>query len=408
MNRRKFLTLSAGASLPAVLAPNLSSAAAATIAPSKVKITDVKVAVVRIKYPCVLVKVTTDAGIEGIGEALPRSGLEGQLLDLKSQLIGKDPTQIGVIYNDIMSRGVGKGAWAGLLPGAIGGIETALWDLTGKLLGVPVYTLLGGKLRDRILIYHDTGSPSTHDPQAWVDEAIRSKEYGFQAMKFDLNPSRRNPYETRALHPADIREWFKILEAVRDELGADFPLGIDFHWKYYPSEITNFIKAADYLNLWFVEDPISPTDPQSLRRITEETNIPIVTGENLHTRTTWKPFIEGKACDAIQPDTQRCGGLIETKWISEWAAMYGMPLFVHNLCTPVGTYASAHLCASQDSFMALESDSVEVPEWSEVVHHEGSFYKDGYLELNDKPGFGFELNEDLCKKYLITDYGFFS
>ena len=138
------------------------------------------------------------------------------------------------------------------------------------------------------------------------------------------------------------------------------------------------------------------------------TNIPIVTGENLFTRSTWKPFIEKQACDAIQPDPQKCGGLLETKWIAEWAAMYSMPLFVHNLCTPVGTLASAHLCAAQQSFVSLESDSVEIPHWQNVVQHDGSFYNEGYLELNDKPGFGFELNEDVCRKHLIEDHGFFS
>jgi L-alanine-DL-glutamate epimerase-like enolase superfamily enzyme len=135
--------------------------------------------------------------------------------------------------------------------------------------------------------------------------------------------------------------------------------------------------------------------------------VPICTGENLYTRHTWRPFIEGQACDIIQPDMQKCGGLLETKRIADWADLYYMPMACHNLCSPVGTFASGHVCAAIRSFITLESDSVELPHWQDIIQRDGPIYKDGYLEIPDKPGFGIELNEEVCRRHLAEGTGFF-
>jgi L-alanine-DL-glutamate epimerase-like enolase superfamily enzyme len=372
----------------------------------KVKIKDVKTCSVNIKYPANLVKITTDSGLYGIGEAYNRSGILDHIEAIKEQVIGEDPLNVGLLYGKMMESFIGQGSWTGSLPGAISGIESALWDLAGKILNVPVCILLGGKFRDKVLVYHDTGSPATTDPAAWVEEAIRSREYGFKAMKFDLNP-RRGERWNRTLQSADMREWMKILEAIRAELGPDFPLGIDLHWKYNTRDALIFTQMTEALNLWFMEDPIPPQNAESLKRITEATRVPIVTGENLFTRHSWRPFIEIQACDAIQPDPQKCGGLMETKWIADWAAMFNMPMFAHNMCTPVGTMASAHVCAAVQTFVSLESDSVELPYWQDIILRDGPIYKEGYLEIPDKPGLGIELNEDVCRANLVEGSGFF-
>ena len=113
-----------------------------------------------------------------------------------------------------------------------------------------------------------------------------------------------------------------------------------------------------------------------------------------------KPYIEKQACDIIQPDTQKCGGLLETKRIADWADLYYLNMLCHNMCSPVGTIASAHACLAIRSFVALESDSVEIPDWQHVVLWDGPLYKDGYLEIPNKPGLGIELNEEVCRKHL--------
>jgi len=406
MNRRKFITTAGGASalgFAPALGGELFTPPGVNSHLGKVKITDVKTTTIKIKYPVHLVKIFTDSGLYGIGEAYNRWGIVDHIEALKNQIIGEDPLQVGYLYAKMMDRGIGQGSWTGTMSGAISGIEIALWDLAGKILSVPVYTLLGGKFRDKILIYHDTGSPGTSEPKPWVEEAIRSRdEYGFKAMKFDLNPKQGERWN-RTLQSADMRDWMNILEAIREELGPDFPLGVDLHWKYNTRDALIFIQMTEPINLWFMEDPIPPQNAESLKRITDATKVPIVTGENLYTRHTWRPFIEKQACDAIQPDLQKCGGLLEAKWIADWAGMFNMPMFAHNMCSPVGTVASAHACAAIQTFVSLESDSVELPYWKDIIINDGSLYKDGYLEMTDKPGLGIELNEDVCKEHLVEE-----
>ena len=204
-----------------------------------------------------------------------------------------------------------------------------------------------------------------------------------------------------------MKKWVKILEAIRAELGPDFPLAVDLHWKFNTRDALRFIQMTEHLNLWFMEDPIPPENADALARITAATKVPICTGENLYTRHTWRPFIEKQACDIIQPDTQKCGGLLETKRIADWADLYYMPMACHNLCSPVGTIASGHVCAAIRSFVTLESDSVELPHWQDIIQHDGPIYKDGYLELPNKPGLGIKLNEKVCRKHLAKGTGFF-
>ena len=342
-------------------------------------------ATIRFRYDMHLVKIITDSGLYGIGEAYNRAGVVSHIQSIKRQVIGQDPLMVDVLTQKMMDSGVGQGSLSGSLTGAIAGIETALWDLAGKILNVPVYVLLGGRFRDKVLLYHDTGSPNTKDPKPWVEEAEKTKEFGFRATKFDLNPFGGERWN-RAVSSEDLKAWIGILEAIRDYLGPDFPLGVDFHWKLNTRDAMRFVDMARHLNLWFVEDPMPPGNPDAFVRLTAASPIAIATGENLFTRQTFRPYIEKQACDIVQPDTQKCGGLLETKRIADWADLYYLNMLCHNMCSPVGTIASAHACLAIRSFMALESDSVEIPDWKHVVHWDGPLYDDGYLRFPNKPG----------------------
>jgi L-alanine-DL-glutamate epimerase-like enolase superfamily enzyme len=372
----------------------------------KVKIRDVKTATVRIKYDAHLVKITTDSGLYGLGEAYNRAGVVDHINSIKRQIIGQDPLQVDYLWHKMMDSGVGQGSRSGSLTGAISGIETALWDLAGKILNVPVYILLGGKFRDKILIYHDTGSPNTTNPRPWIEEAQRSKAYGFKATKFDLNRFQGERWN-RTISSQDMKAWVKILEAIRIELGPDFPLGVDFHWALNTRQAMQFVQMVEHLNLWFLEDPMPPENADAFARLTAISKVPIATGENLFTRQSFRPYIEKQACDIIQPDTQKCGGLLEMKRIADWADLYYMNMLCHNMCTPVGTIASGHACSAIRSFVALESDSVELPYWQDIIKRNGPIYKNGYLEIPNKPGLGIELNEEVCRKHLSSGSGFF-
>ena len=411
LSRRDFLATAGAVSAISLLGEQPQVVAAVPKAVSelgRVKIRDVKTASVRLTYyDAHLVKVITDSGLYGLGEAYRGAGTLNWIETIKEEVIGEDPLQVDMLFHKMMEAGSGADARSGTLTGAIAGIESALWDLAGKILNVPVYVLLGGKFRDKLLIYHDTGSPDTVEVGPWVEEAQSSRDkYKFKAMKFDLNPFRGERWN-RTLSSVDMKIWVKILEAIRAELGPDFPLAVDLHWMYNTRDALRFIQMTEHLNLWFMEDPIPPENADALARITRATKVPICTGENLYTRHTWRPFIEKQACDIIQPDVQKCGGLLETKRIADWADLYYMPMACHNLCSPVGTVASGHVCAAIRSFITLESDSVELEHWADIIKRDGPFYKDGYLELSNKPGFGIELDEKVCRKHLAEGSGFF-
>lgn len=406
LNRRELFAasgLAAAAGLPAIL----QAAPKAATELGKVKIVDVKTASIKqAYYDSHLVKIVTNSGLFGLGEAFNRSGVLSHINEFKQHIIGQDPLQVDVLYQKMLDAGVSQGARFGTLSGALSGIETALWDLAGKILNVPVYTLLGGKFRDKLLVYHDTGTPNTAETKPWVDEMVRSRDLGFRAIKIDLNPFRADKWN-RALSSDDRKAWIRILEAVRDKLGPDFPLGVDLHWKLNPHDASLFLKDAESLNLWFLEDPIPPDQPEPLAKLAAATSIPIATGENLYTRQTFRPFIEQRACDIIQPDMQKCGGLLEMKKIADWADLYYISMLCHNMCTPVGTFASAHACAAIRSFLALETDSIELPYWQDIIQHDGPIYRDGYLQLPNKPGLGIELNEEVCRAHLADGSRFF-
>jgi len=422
LNRRKFLATAGGAAAALFLPEHSQVLKAMPQAESefgKVKITDIKTASVMINYPAHLVKIETDSGLYGIGEAYNRDGIVDHIRSLKSTVVGEDPLQVDYLFQKMSEALLGHGSWTGAISSSISGVESALWDLAGKILKVPVYVLLGGKFRDRLLIYHDTGSPKTADPGPWVEEARRSVDYGFKAMKFDLDWESRaqalagKPYQyrgeiwNRGISSLEMTQWVKILEAVRKEIGEHYPLAVDLHFNYNLADSLRFTNMTEDLNLWFVEDPIPPQNADAMARFTRASEVPTCTGENLYSRHTFRDFIEKQACDIIQPDPQKVGGLLETKKIADWADLYYITMACHNMCTPVGTYASAHACAAIRSFVTLESDSVELPHWQDIIQHERNLYQDGYLVLENKPGLGIELNEGVCRRHLAPGSDYF-
>lgn len=410
ISRRNFLTTAGiaagGMALPAVR--GIPSPAAASGPLGTVKIVDVKTAAIDIRYKTHLVKITTDSGLHGLGEAFPKAEVADDIHAIKKQVIGRDPLQVECLLYALTEQYASRGSYNGELCGAIAGIETALWDLAGKILGVPVYTLLGGAYRDRILLYNDTDSPAGDDPKAWAEMAVRSKELGYRAVKHSL-PSFKGPVS--GIIPAEtLRKWTRIMEETRSALGPEFPIGIDLHWKYQAADIVRFTRMIEDLDVWFLEDPIRAGDIAGLAQLKAESRVPLLTGENLYSRDGFRPLIESQASDLIHIDAQKSGGLLEMKKIADWASIYSMPMLCHNGSSPVGTIASAHACAAIRSFVALETDTIEsskAPWWADIVQHEGPLYRDGHLLLSKKPGLGITLNEDVCRAHLADERGFF-
>jgi len=373
----------------------------------KVKIVDVKSATLNLKkYNTTLIKVKTSSGLYGLGEAYPKVDVTSHVADIKDQIIGKDPLQVEVLTQRMVEKFVSRGSRHGAYSGAISGVEIALWDLAGKILNVPVYMLLGGAYRDKVLLYHDSGSPKSTHPKGWVDEANKSLAHGFKAIKLSL-PRYQGEKWNRKIPRGNLIQWTEILETVKANIGEDILLGVDLHWKYNTRDALQFTEMIKDLDIWFLEDPLPPQNADTFARLTAASKVPILTGENLFTRYGFRPFIEKQACDMIHPDPQKCGGLLETKKIADWADIYNINMLCHNGCSPVGTIASAHMCKSIKSFVALESDSVELPYWKDIIKQSELLFKDGNIEVPDKPGLGIELNEDVCREHITKEAGFF-
>ncbi|RLD76089.1 MAG: hypothetical protein DRJ07_16915, partial [Bacteroidetes bacterium] len=252
----------------------------------------------------------------------------------------------------------------------------------------------------------DAESGKTQDPQSWVEAAQKSVDHGFKAVKLSLKRYSGEDWN-RDVSYKNMETWVNILSTVKKALGPDIQLAADMHWNYNTRDMLTFTEMIKDIGIWFLEDPIPPYNADAFARLTANSKVPITTGENLFSRQGFRPFIEKQACDIIHPDAQKCGGLLEMKKIADWADMYNMNMLCHNGCTPVGTSASAHACSAIKSFIALESDGVEIPYWQNFIKRDGPFYKDGYLEISDKPGIGVELDEKVCREHLVEGSKFF-
>lgn len=391
VNRRDLLMLGGGAVAGSLIGPSVVNADPAKA--GSVKITGVQSATIMDEYPCNLIKITTDSDLYGLGEARPKINIARQVNKYSERITGEDPLRVNYLWRKMMTAN--KSPKKEEL-GVISGIETALWDLAGKILNTPAYNLMGGKVLERVPVYYDLSprdTPKTTDPKPWVEWARHAKKSGFKAMKLDVN---RNG--------GDVPEWVKILEAIRADIGPDMRIGVDFHWGLNSAQTDKFIEMVAPVDLWFVEDPMEYNEKTipHYQKLVAKGKMNIVACEQMLTRKGFHGLIEKRMCTIIEPDGQYCGGLSELKRIAELGELYGMKTLCHNMCTPVGTFAQAHACSTIHSCVALESAIAE-----QVIQHDGPMVEDGHLKLNDKPGFGIELNEEYCLKHLSKGSTFF-
>jgi len=380
------------------------------------KITDVKVAIVRGNFEWVLVKVLTDQDeLTGIGEAFTGPGVKELILaeaehgvkedrgiwGLKHFLIGEDPTNVERLARKVYTGLSGIIGTAGSIIQVISGVETALWDIAGKALGAPVYKLLGGKYREKIRVYADCHAGESEDPDSWAQRAREVKEKGFTAMKFDVDkPSHREVSYNRCLKSSEIKTMAGQVEAVRQAIGDDVDLAIDCHWKYNINDAIRLANALEPYNLLWLEDPVPPENVDAMKKVTASTNTPICTGENLYTRHGFRRLIENQGVDIVSPDISKAGGLSESKKIADMADLYYMAVAPHNITSPIGTVAACHMCASIPNFLALEYHAIDIPWWGKLIKQEQSLISEGYIEVPEKPGIGVELDEEEVVKHL--------
>jgi len=410
MNRRMFLQTALGVTAGACALPLHAKAAAVR---GKVKITDVKCMIVRGTWDWNLIKIETDAGVHGIGEAYWGWGVKDLVLNkLRPIVIGEDPLNVDKLYTKMLMESAGAGAIAGVTVTAASGIEIALWDLAGRLLDTPACNLLGGRFRDRVRFYRTMPAvEKPEDPQAWREQVRQAKaeKFGWTAFKFQgdgippkADPDYKEPGHdryTRGLTLKDLRRIGRAMEIVREELGPDVDFGIEAHWKYDVRDAIEMAKVIAPVKPMWLEDPVPPGNPEVMARVTQAVDVPICTGENLYTRDGFRRLIEIQGCDIVHLDIPKLGGLLEAKRIHDLADNYYIATAAHNPASPVGTIASCHAAASMRDFRVHELARY-IDWWQDLVVRDGPMFENGYFTIQDKPGYGIEINPDVAKAHL--------
>jgi galactonate dehydratase len=360
------------------------------------KITDVNTIVVNAKLRnWVFIKVTTnEPGLVGWGEASlewKTQAVVGAVADLAPLLIGEDPRRTEHLWQVMYRQQFFKGGIVTM--SAISGIDQALYDIKAKDLGVPLYELLGGKVRDRVRMYDHLGggsSEAVYESSAIDDFGRLAKDSvaaGFSALKILPVPP------TRMLDGAeDLRRAADLMGTVRDAVGEDVDVMVDLHGRTTPAMAIQYGKALGPMRPWFFEEPCQPEVVDAMVEVARALSIPIATGERLVTRWQFRELLEKRACAVIQPDVCHCGGLSEMKKIAAMAETYQISVAPHNPLGPVATMANIHFALSTPNFLIQEVMRQDVPWRNEVVDAPLDI-RDGYVYPPTKPGLGLEVDE---------------
>jgi galactonate dehydratase len=403
-NRRDFLKSAFG--LAGGLSVTAAIQAAVPYSRPKLRITDIRTAEVRAHGHQVHVRVyTDDPELFGEGECTDAAHGAASIIQqhFRRFLIGQDPLNVDYLFERIRTGGIFGGAQGGQYVTALTGVDHALLDLAGKATGLPVYQLLGGKMRDKVRVYcdsarHEKGSDEAIEMLEWIKDA------GFTAVKIDCD-DRNNRYRIDEVNwtanNLELDLMFERVDWVRQQLPRSIDLAVDGHGRFDMTTGKRLAKRFEPLELMFFEEPVPAENVGAMRDVRESTSTPICMGENVYLRHGFVPYLEQRAADVIMPDLQKCGGLLEGRKIADMAHAYYVPFAPHCVVSPIGTMGSAHCCAAVPNFLALEWHWIgRLDLWKNFVQ-EGEIIQDGFITLPDKPGFGVTMNEEAAKSQQV-------
>ena len=368
-----------------------------------VEITDVQTTMIDGNFPWTLVRVYTDAGIVGTGEAYWGAGIPEVIERMTPFVVGENPLDLDRLYEHLVQKMSGEGSIEGTVVSAISGIEIALHDLAGKILEVPAYQLLGGKYRDEVRVYCDCHAGEEADPEANADEAERViEELGYDALKFDLDvPSgHEKDKANRHLRNPEIDHKAEIVRAVTERLDGRADAAFDCHWSFSGGSAKRVTRAVEDYDVWWLEDPVPPENHDVQREVTQSTTVPITAGENVYRKHGHRRLLEEQAVDVIAPDLPKVGGMRETRKIADLADTYYVPVAMHNVSSPVATMASAHVGAAIPNSLAVEYHSYQLDWWGDLV--EETVIADGSIDVPEEPGLGLTLDLDAVEAHMIN------
>jgi len=398
--------------------------------PSELKITDLRVATLRgAPMTDPIIRIDTNQGIYGLGEV--RDGASARYaLMLKSRILGENPCNIDKVFRKIKQFG-GDSRQAG----GVCAIEMACWDLAGKVYGVPIWQMLGGKFRDKIRCYADT--TESEDPKVYGQRLKARKDQGFTWLKMDLGTGVLDGKEGMVTHaatsagdggntstslgsktvhmlagieltPRGIDGMAEYAATIREYVGYDIPLSADHFGHIGVNSCIRLGKALEKYNLAWLEDMIPWQYPELLKEIKQQVNIPLNTGEDIYLKENFIKLASMHAIDILHPDLATSGGILETHKIGDAIQEFGVPMAMHFAGSPVSCMANVHCAAATENFLVMENHSVDVPWWSDLVEGvEKPIVNKGFITVPDKPGLGVTLNDDVMKQHLMPNTTYF-
>jgi galactonate dehydratase len=365
----------------------------------KLKITDVKIFVVGNPWKnWVLVKVITDEGLTGIGEAT--GGLQAMpnaaaVQEMRPLYIGRDPRNVVEIWDRMH-----KGLYLGRTP-AMAGIEIACWDILGKSLGVPVWQLLGGRLRARVRAYANGWYRGPRDPEAFAERARRVVEIGYTALKFDPFGS-----NFRFLNREEERLSLAIVEAVRVTVGDDVDLLIEAHDRFAPATAVRLAHAlADFRPMW-IETPVASNDIEATLEVARQVPVPVASGERLATLEEFARLAAGKVVSILQPEVLKIGGIGQMMAVAAIADAHQAFLAPHCAQSPLTTVVNAHIDAAIPNFLIQETFDDFLEPWAREILTGTVEIREGYITVPEAPGLGVDLLEEEAARHPYKDTNF--
>jgi L-alanine-DL-glutamate epimerase-like enolase superfamily enzyme len=406
---------------------------ASASARKQVKITAIKAMQLDFQFDGCLIKIETDSGLTGYGEAgvnskIARDHIEHLDWALQrarggsERLIGGDPLSIERHYYRMTQMNYPLPAPIG----TISGIDIALWDLAGKILNQPVYKLLGGPFRDGCPMYsHGSALKNMHDPaecRRWADY-IKQQPEGFKSFKIgpgfpvEISPESDKPksYNTGGeqiqgpFYPTVTSAEIKLLKQgftnIREAVGDTIEIGLHCHGEFNTPSAIAMANAVEPLNVVFIEDPLNSYYSEAWAALKRGTRVPVMTGEKLETLYQFKPFLDSQSIDFIHPDISYAGGFTGCMKIADYASITRTPVALHNVGTLVRTYASAHLSMAIQNFYRSESSLGETSGrvLEKMVLEGPAVVRNSILGVSDRPGLGISLDETFLKSHLPKD-----
>jgi len=372
-----------------------------TFEPSELEITDLRTAVVASNFDYPLIRIDTNQGVYGLGEVRDAGHRESALM-YKGRLLRKNPLSLDRLFR-MMKPFAGHGREGG----GISGVEMALWDIIGKVYGVPVYQLLGGKYRDKIRLYGDTPGPEEPTPEGFAEKVFERKKMGLTFIKFDLGAGilrNRVPGALVGNHVTDkgIAYMASCVEAVREAVGWEIPLAIDHFGPLNVKDCIRLGRALGKFSLSWLEDMRPWFDVEGNLEITKAITTPTLIGEDIFGLPGFREIIDKRAVDIVHPDLATAGGIRETKRIADYAEEQSyMPCALHFAGSPISFMANVHAAAAIHNFVSLENHALDIPWWKNLVKGlRDPLMEDGYVTVPERPGLGVDLNPEVIKDHL--------